>query len=233
MWLRSNKARTVRTLAIGDVHGCCGALTSLLGAVLPRAGDLVVFLGDYIDRGPDSRGVIDLLLRLQTECATVFLRGNHEAMILQARDDPTKSNFWQSYGGFQTLLSYGASFRNDWAAVIPESHWAFLERTVRFFETPKHIFVHAGLAADLDLPDQPEWLLYWAPFDACQPHKSGKRMICGHTPQQAGQPKDLGFATCIDTAPAMRGWLTCLEPDSRRYWQANQSGVVRTGRAKR
>ena len=154
-------------------------------------------------------------------------------MMLQARDDPTKSNFWQSYGGFNTLVSYRASLRNDWATVIPEAHWKFLERTVRSFETPMHIFVHASLAADLDLPDQPDWLLQWGPFDGTEPHKSGKRMICGHTPQPGGYPKDLCFAVCIDTAPAAHRWLTCLEAETGRYWQANQSAAVRKGRAKR
>jgi serine/threonine protein phosphatase 1 len=173
-----------------------------------------------------------LLIHQQKVCATVFLRGNHESMILEARDDTLKSDLWRSYGGLETLLSYGVGYRNDWASVIPETHWTFLEHTVRFFETTKHIFVHACLDPDLDMQDQPDWLLYWEPFDTIQPHKTGKRIICGHAPQRAGQIRDVGFAVCIDTGPASGGWLTCLDADSGQYWQANERGATRMGYSK-
>src|SRR5215207_7824202 len=105
----------MRTLAIGDIHGCYTALDALLKEVRPSAEDQLVFLGDYIDRGFDSRAVIDLLIELQASTSTVFLRGNHEVMILDAREDPSKAHLWQSYGGFDTLLSYDAEERQDWA----------------------------------------------------------------------------------------------------------------------
>jgi serine/threonine protein phosphatase 1 len=215
----------VRTLATGDIHGRKKALASLMRQVQPEAGDRLIFLGDYIDRSSESRAVLDSLLELGKRCSTVFLRGNHEVMILDAREDPLKANLWQSYGGLDTLISYGAEFRDDWAAMIPVSHWAFLERTVRFFETTNHIFAHACLDPNLEMADQPDWMLYWEFFDRIQPHRSGKQIICGHSPQPSGLIKDMGFAACIDTA----GWLTCLDVDSRKYWQAKEDGVTRTG----
>lgn len=219
----------MRTFAIGDIHGCDTALTQLLRQVHPASSDQIVFIGDYIDRGPGSRQVIDSLLELRKNCSPVFLRGNHEVMILDAREDPLKANLWQSYGGLETVFSYGSNYSQDWVSAIPDFHWGFLEQTGRFLETEKHIFVHACLDPELDLPDQPDWLLFWEFFERLQPHKTGKRIICGHTPQRSGLIKDVGFAACIDTGPALGGWLTCLEIDSGKYWQANEKGAIRAG----
>src|SRR5437899_3418593 len=151
----------MRTLAIGDIHGCNSALVQLLSQVQPTACDQLVFVGDYIDRGPASRQVIDSLLELKNTCSPIFLRGNHEVMILEAREDPLKANLWRSYGGLEALSSYGVEFRDDWASAIPKTHWAFLQETVRFLETPNFIFVHASLDPDLELEEQPDWLLFW------------------------------------------------------------------------
>jgi len=96
-------------------------------------------------------------------------------------------------------------------------------------ETETHIFVHACLDPELDMSDQPDWLLYWEFFERMQPHKYGKRIVCGHTPQRSGEIKDLGFAVCIDTGPAVGGWLTCLDARSGKYWQANEKGSTRDG----
>lgn len=216
----------MRTLAIGDIHGHSTALASLLREVVPGPRDRLVFLGDYIDRGPDSRAVIECLMRQRELGPTVFLRGNHEVMILEARTDPMKANLWQSYGGFDTLLSYAPAYRDDWVPLIPKSHWGFLENTTPALETANHLFVHASLDPDADLAEQPAWLLYWESFDRIRPHKSGKRIICGHTPQPGGQIKNRGFAVCIETTP----WITCLDVDSGEYWQANERGQTRAGR---
>src|SRR2546423_870638 len=111
----------MRTLAIGDIHGCHEALICLLRHVEPHAEDRIVFLGDYIDRGPASREVVETLLQLGGECAPVFLRGNHEVMILDGRDDVLKANLWQSYGGLEALMSYGAGYNPNWQPFIPKS----------------------------------------------------------------------------------------------------------------
>lgn len=219
----------MRVLAIGDIHGCHIALSTLLQQVQPGPDDQIIFLGDYIDRGPASREVIDSLLRLKRTCTTIFLRGNHEDMILEAREDSLKSNNSQSYVWLETLESYEADDRQDWPAVIPDVHWKFFENTARFFENETHIFVHACLDPELDLREQTDSLLYWEHFDRLQPHKTGKRIICGHTYQRSGQIKDLGFAACIDTGAAYGGWLTCLDANSGEYWQANEDGAIRRG----
>jgi serine/threonine protein phosphatase 1 len=220
----------MRTLAIGDIHGCFKALIALIGEVRPQPEDQLVFLGDYIDRGPDSKAVLDLLVGQQKRNHTVFLRGNHEEMVLDARTDPLEAKLWQGSEGFQTLVSYGAEDREDWATAIPESHWSFLNQTLPGFETPGNIFVHACLDPALDLKDQPDWLLYWEFFDRIQPHKSAKKVICGHSAQRSGRIKDIGFAACIDTGAVFGGWLTCLDVGSGEYWQANEQGETRAGR---
>jgi len=218
----------MRTLAIGDIHGCHTALTALLREVRPAPGDQVIFLGDYIDRGPASRSVLEWMIDGERSYSTVFLRGNHEVMILEAREDPVKANLWMSYGGLEMLASYSAEYQKDWQSAIPKAHWEFLERTMPFFETAKHIFVHACVDSALDMEDQPAWFLYWEYFHRIQPHKSGRKVICGHSPQRSGRIRDLGFAACIDTGPVYGGWLTCLDVDSGQCWQANEKGETRT-----
>jgi serine/threonine protein phosphatase 1 len=218
----------MRTLAIGDIHGCNAALVNLLKVVQPSREDRIIFLGDYIDRGPSSREVIETLLELQKSCSSIFLRGNHEVMILAARNDELQSNLWQSYGGLETLFSYGANYKNDLVS-IPDAHWAFIEHTQRFFETDTHIFVHACLDPELDMKDQPDWLLFWEFFDRLKPHESGKTVVCGHSPQRSGRIADTGFALCIDTGAAYGGWLTCLDVNSGNFWQTKEAGATQEG----
>jgi len=218
----------MRTLAIGDIHGCATALETLLRALDLQPSDRLIFLGDYIDRGPDSRKVIDCLFNLNSCGSMIFLRGNHEVMILDARESFLKADIWQSCGGLETAFSYGANYSRDWFSAIPDTHWEFFENTVPSFETDTHIFVHACLDPDLDLSDQPDWLLFWEPFERMRPHKSGKKVICGHTPQRRGIT-DVGFAACIDTAAATGGWLTALDVGSGHFWQSNQNGETRSG----
>lgn len=219
----------MRTLAIGDIHGCNRALVALLNSVRPEPGDEFIFLGDYVDRGPASRQVIEGLVLLGKQYQAIFLRGNHELMMIEARKDTLEANGWQSCGGLETIESYGALYRNDWAQYIPQDHWDFLDATRRFFETETHIFVHACVDPKMDMNEQPDWLLFWEFFDRIQPHKSGKKIICGHSPQRTGLIKDLGFAACIDTGAIYGGWLTCLDVTSGRYWQANEQGQTRDG----
>ncbi|MEK6233870.1 MAG: metallophosphoesterase, partial [Planctomycetales bacterium] len=98
-----------RTIAIGDVHGCSQALAVLIEAFAPKAEDLVIFLGDLIDRGPDSSDVIEQILRLRNQCRVVTLMGNHEAMFLnaaQAFPGSPEWDFWVGNGGHETLASY-------------------------------------------------------------------------------------------------------------------------------
>src|SRR5690349_9006235 len=97
----------MRLLAIGDIHGCLTALDALLDAVAPQADDQIVALGDYVDRGPDSRGVLDRLIALHAGGRVVALRGNHDVMMLEARNG--RDLGWLAVGGKETLLSYGVT----------------------------------------------------------------------------------------------------------------------------
>lgn len=214
-----------RLLAIGDIHGCRQALATLLAEVNPSTEDTIVVLGDVIDRGHDSKGVIDDLMDLSKNAQVVAIRGNHEIMMLQARQSRVALFEWCGFGGDATLDSFGAETLDD----IPESHWQFLEATKPFYESKRHFFVHAKAYADLWLSDQPDHALFWETFESPppEPHCSGKVMICGHTSQRSGVPKDLGHAVCIDTAVCKGGWLTCLNVDTMCYWQATEGGELR------
>ncbi|MHB8955723.1 MAG: metallophosphoesterase family protein [Pirellulaceae bacterium] len=208
-----------RTIAIGDIHGCSQALAALIDAVAPTASDTLVLLGDYVDRGPDSRGVLQMLLALEQQCSVVPLLGNHEVMMLSVRDGEMPSLFWQRFGGFETLQSYGGEL-----AHVDASHWEFLSRCRQYLETDSHIFMHANYIADRDLDDQPEETLFWTHVSSVvpPPHRSGKIAIVGHTPQFSGEILDLGHLKCIDTCCFAGGWLTALDVHSGQVWQAQE-----------
>lgn len=219
-----------RCLAVGDIHGCHTALKTLLEFVDPRKEDQMVFLGDYIDRGPGTRQVIDRLLKLSEITSPVFIRGNHELMMLETRHHESSDSSWLSCWGLETLDSYGASTGPGWAKSIPESHWHFLETTVRYFETSSHIFVHACVEPEVEMAGQTDEFLCWEYFENLRPHRSGRRVVCGHTPQRLGRIGDKGYGVCIDTGAIYDGWLSCLDVESNRYWQANELGATRAGR---
>src|SRR3954454_8704200 len=120
-----------RTIAIGDVHGCSPALAALLEAIRPGREDTLVPLGDYIDRGPDSRGVLEQLLALGRRCRLVPLLGNHEEMLFAAREGHSDLRYWLTFGGTAMLASYGVDHPRD----LPGSHLDFLQSCRRFYET--------------------------------------------------------------------------------------------------
>ncbi len=213
----------MRLFAIGDIHGCAGALRRLDQELAFGSADTVVTLGDYVNRGPDSRAVIEHLLELRSRCRLVTLRGNHEVMMLRARDERPFFSNWLTYGGLETLASYGTVTLDD----IPPAHWDFIESTVSCHEEEQDFFVHATVLPDVPLAEQPEKTLFWAHFGTPQPHVSGRRMICGHTAQKSGRPLNCGHAVCIDTYAYGGGWLTCLDVGTNAYWQASQQGDLR------
>jgi serine/threonine protein phosphatase 1 len=223
----------MRVLAIGDIHGCLRAFDRLLEIVRAEPEDLLVLLGDYVDRGPDSRGVIDRLLDIRDRYRLVTLRGNHDQMMLDASDDPAQARReWLQCGGQPTLDSYAPAGESGRLEHVPERHWHFLEATLPFYETLTHFFVHGNVDPELPLDEQPAYMLYWEKLTErfSVQHCSGKVMICGHTAQKSGVPLDLGYAVCIDTFVYGTGWLTCLDVATGRLWQARQTGETRTGR---
>lgn len=218
-------ASTNRLFAIGDVHGHSKPLKALIDELDFRPNDTVVMLGDYIDRGPDSCGVIEALIALSKTTKLVCLRGNHEIMLQQAANDRTAIPYWLNFGGEETMDSYGAKSFDQ----IPEWHWDFFGNLRPYFETENETFVHAGLDPTKSLSAQDDDSLYWNFFETPKPHISGKRMICGHTPQRDGRPTHLGFATCIDTDITGCGWLTCLDLSTDGYLQSDENGNLREG----
>jgi serine/threonine protein phosphatase 1 len=247
--LRRKNHKAKRILAFGDIHGCSVAFDALLEAVTPGPDDLVITLGDYIDRGPDSKKVVDHLIVLHERLNIVSLAGNHEEMILDWRNKGYDAALtWWANGGLATLRSYCQSdekwllemfwksysspetedYHAAACALIPGEHWAFFENCFDWYETEKHIFVHGQVNPLLAMEEQSPHVLHWARFHTtARPHKSGKKVICAHTPQFDGRPKDSGHATCIDTYLYGGQWLTCLDIGSNRFYQANYLGEIR------
>jgi serine/threonine protein phosphatase 1 len=218
----------MRTLAIGDIHGCLRSLDALLDAVAPAQDDTLIFLGDYIDRGPNSRGVVERVLQLAARQRVIRLQGNHEQMMLEALGGGEKLRAWLYYGGEATMHSYSPLGDAGKMSDVPDEHWNFMRTGADFFETPTHFFVHANAYPDLPLNGQPPYMLRWEKFNDPPPHKNGKIMVCGHTAQRNGLPRNIGHAVCIDTfAYGAGGWLSCLDATSGTVWQANEKSESR------
>jgi serine/threonine protein phosphatase 1 len=217
---------TGRLIAIGDVHGCVHAVDALLAAIEPTPDDCLVFLGDLIDQGRDSRDVLDRLIDLKRRCQVILIRGNHEEMLYAARDSEQALRYWENCGGVDTLNSYRYGAR---LSAIPAEHWALLDDGRDYFETEGFIFTHANYLPDLPMQSQPEHQLRWALLEPAEmrPHFSGKTVVVGHTEQPNSEILDLGFALCIDTACWRHGWLTAIEMRTREVWQASRWGILR------
>src|SRR3954465_7665924 len=147
-----------RTIAIGDIHGCSAALAALLAAIRPRPEDTIVTLGDYINRGPDSKGVLARLIDLGRRCRLVPILGNHDQMLLDVRSGKYPIYWLLDIGGTTTLDSYGPG--RD-LALIPQEHYEFLERCLDYHETVDHIFVHGNYYPDLPMDEQDVAILRW------------------------------------------------------------------------
>jgi len=214
-----------RTIAIGDIHGCSAALAAIITAIHPQPDDTIVTLGDYVDRGIDSKGVLDLLIDLEGRCRLVPILGNHDEMMLHASDSDSDFQSWMGIGGGMALDSYGDTGTLD---LIPAAHIEFLERCRDFFETETHFFVHANYKPNFRLEQLDGLTLRWLSLNDEQswPHYSGKIAVVGHTPQP--EILDEGHLICLDTGCGMGGWLTAFDVRSRKYWQANEAGILRT-----
>ena len=231
---------SARVIAVGDVHGCLAPLRTLMEAIAPVAGDTVVLLGDLVNRGPDSAGVLNWVHEYNGPAELVVLRGNHDDMMLEARrslaedEDADAASMWIAMGGRETLASYtgcppaelGPPLAQQFAA-IPDRHWDVLEASRPFFETDDTIFVHAVPDASLPMDAQSEDDLYWRKLHDFPPrHCSGKRVVCGHTAQKSGRPKWNADWVCIDTDAARGGPLTALEVGVDRVTQVDHAGRV-------
>lgn len=215
-----------RVIAIGDIHGCLAALDTLLEAIQIQSDDQLIFLGDYVDRGPDSCGVIDRVLELERHCQVVPVLGNHEEMMWMVLSGQTGPMDWLRYGGVATLDSYGFSGDLD---VVPESHRDLLQRCLDFYENDTHFFLHANYDESTPLAELDVETLRWRSLQARLPgpHRNGKMAIVGHTAQVHGTVLDLGYLKCLDTYCYGGQWLTALDVKSGQFWQANQEGETR------
>ena len=213
-----------RIIAIGDIHGCSRALAALLKVVEPTSDDIIIQLGDTIDRGPDSRSVVEQLIELSSHCSLICVRGNHEELLLNSLDDAAELPRWLRNGGCDTLKSYDC---ND-PALIPEQHLNFIRSSIDYLELDQFIFIHAGYVEDQPMSEQTPLALRWRVTNTnSRPHCSGKVIIAGHSPQRSGDILDIGHARCIDTNCVHGGWLTAMEVTSRQVWQCSREGALR------
>jgi serine/threonine protein phosphatase 1 len=211
-----------RLLAIGDIHGCLEQLKALMKQVMPTSSDKIVFLGDYVDRGPASAGVIDYLIEFGAAFpATVFLRGNHEQMFAEYLEGHDPTAFLMN-GGLRTLSSYVDS--GQWP--IPSSHHSFLETLINYYETEDYIFVHAGLRPDIPLLDQDNNDLIWIRREfISSTYDWGKSVVYGHTPLK--EPFLAKSRLGLDTGCVYGRQLTCCDVQTRDIWQIDCASTSR------
>lgn len=226
-----------RVYAIGDIHGCAGLLDQLHRLVLddaagfPDERKVIVYLGDYVDRGPDSRGVIDALIDAPLPgFESVFLKGNHEDSLLRFLDDPEIGPAWLAYGGDATLYSYSvrppdwskpddlSRAQKEFAQSLPLAHRAFLEGTKLVHTEGDYAFVHAGFRAGVGLDRQSPDDMLWIRDEFLDSRVDfGKVVVHGHSIHEA--PVVRRNRIGIDTGAFATGVLTCLvlDGDERRF----------------
>ncbi len=202
--------------AIGDIHGCIKAVEKLLKNVSPKEDDTVIFLGDYIDRGTDSRRVIEFLLRFsETHKKSIFIKGNHEWMFerFYERRQPEDWELWEYNGAKKTLESYGGIDK------IPISHVNFLERTKYYHIKNKYLFVHGGVKPNVKLKDQKSEDMIWIrdEFIYSQNPLDGYTIVFGHTPMN--KPLISSDKIGIDTGCVYGGHLTCIRMEDKKIFQ--------------
>ena len=234
----------MRLISIGDIHGQLEKLKTLLGIVRPTQNDKLVFLGDYIDRGPDSKGVVDCLIELSGQVPSIFLRGNHEQMMLDALacDAPDRlpgwkrladictlwametrhlkdSGMWLRNGAKTTMQSYGASqgkFPFQWD-LIPQEHVDFLAKSVLWHRENGFLFVHAGALENKPLENQIETLL-WGRYS---PPGEQEIHVVGHEVTPDGRPYFEPGRYNLDTGAGLDGPLTACDVLTKEIWQTS------------
>jgi serine/threonine protein phosphatase 1 len=212
-----------RTFVVGDIHGCVDEIDRLLDALAPSSSDTVVFLGDYIDRGPASKAVIDRLLRLRHDGPhCVFLKGNHEDMFLAflGRSGLYGDAFLFN-GGEATLRSYGleSRTRQSVAALMPPDHLEFLLCLEMHHQDEQFYCVHAGLSPRRSLQEQEVEDMLWIRDEfISHPHPFPFTVLFGHTPQREVL-LDLPYKVGLDTGLVYWNQLSCLELGSKSLYQ--------------
>jgi len=211
-----------RIYAIGDIHGCLDHLERLLDTIPFNAEeDRLVFVGDYIDRGPEPFRTVQRVLEIKrTHPKTICLMGNHERMFLDFLSGKDTYSFLYN-GGKSTLESYSriSERPQEWNDTLPPEHKAFYDQLLLYFETESHIFVHAGLRPGIPLLEQDEQDLLWIRGEFYDSdYDFGKTVVFGHTPFQKPliQKNNIG----IDTGAVYGNVLTCLALPDMIFYQS-------------
>jgi len=207
------------TFAIGDVHGCLNKLRRLVRACRAYAGRRParwVFLGDYIDRGPHSRGVVEFLMRRQQARpdAVVCLKGNHEHLAIMAHDSPRAMPAWLANSGATTQRSYWRT--GGW---IPEPHLSWLRALPLWHDDGLRFYVHAGIDLTVPLDKQSADTMLWMrePFlTDSDKLDCGRFVVHGHTPMRSGKPELRRHRLNLDTGAVIGGPLTAAAFDDTR-----------------
>lgn len=217
----------IRIYAVSDIHGRVDLLQQVFAAIdhhLAHAGParaLHVFLGDYIDRGPASRQTIDLLIERGRRHESIFLKGNHEAFLMEVLHDASRLQSWKQYGGFQTLMSYGLvppinpnkeqqeELVRELLQLMPDRHRHFYNNLRMSFMCGDFFFAHAGVRPGVPLRQQREEDLLWIRDEFLQSDDNfGKFVVHGHTP--VTKPEIKANRINIDTGAFASGILTLL-----------------------
>ena len=230
-----------RLYAIGDIHGCADLLVKLLDQIVVHDEGLaeiehkkLVFLGDYIDRGPNSAAVLDILIHhLPKGYETIFLKGNHELMLLEGLENERAALTWLMNGGLKTIASYLPALIFNWKKgqplklikkfqqTLPNSHLRFFQKLQLSTQCGDYFFVHAGVHPDRPLEEQKEQDMLWIRDRFLFSRKNfGKIIIHGHTPAKKVDEAENQIG--IDTAAVYGGSLTALmlEGKKRHYLHA-------------
>jgi serine/threonine protein phosphatase 1 len=217
---------------IGDLHGCLAPLQRLLEHLEPDLHqDRLLFVGDYIDRGPDSRGVVDYILGLKARYPAeniICLKGNHEVMFLDFLAGKDRQLFLMN-GGLNTLRDYwGEGWDEQSELVLPLDHARFYQELQLFYEIEDYIFVHGGLKPGVPLAEQVDEDLCWIRGEfIASTEDFGRRVIFGHTPFK--QPLVLPNKIGIDTGLVYGNFLTCLKlPQMDFYFVGHDASRQRT-----
>ncbi len=220
--------------AVGDIHGERTMLEALLDKLPLREGDRLVFMGDYVDRGPDAKGVVDRLIEFSSRWPCVFLCGNHESMFLDflgwRRHEYFAGDAFLANGGDRTLASYGYFDRDDpdpLAFELPEPHAKFYRELKLYHLEGDYLFVHAGIGRDLLSESDVSFALrrarsedlLWERSSIDLPHRLGVTIVYGHTPSEGFQVRwNPPFSIGIDTGAVYGGRLTAIRlPDETLF----------------
>ena len=217
----------VRVYAVGDIHGRLDLLDQMFKRIdadyarTPAPHRIEVFLGDYVDRGPESRKVIDLLIERGRNHRAVFLKGNHEDLLVGFLHNPSTLGNWQRLGGLETLMSYGvtpsinadapmqAELARAFDRAFPPSHRYFFNELKTSFTCGDYFFVHAGVRPGVELEKQREEDLLWIRQEFLLYEEDfGKIVVHGHTPVL--EPDIRSNRINIDTGAYATGRLSCL-----------------------